>query len=258
MTPDENVAIDLDESRKRLAEGEFAFVDGGCGSGGSIAYCERIFQKGRGIGFDSSAEKVARAVAAGHTACQADLGAIDLPSRSVYFVSLLDFLEHLPDLDTTRSILSNMARVARDFVFIRHPSFEEVDYLEGLGLKLDWTDWHGHSNMMKLADFDRLARELDLPAPTILGQKPIADSTHASIVPLAAPRDTVGYDAERHGAKDEIRFDRTIYSQYDIFVRVNPDLTAAQWSRITSHVMNPRHVTTMLSPGGVPSISREG
>lgn len=249
MTNDLGAELSLEEARTRLAAGEFAFVDGGCSAGGSLAYCEQLFRKGRGLGFDSSARKIGLACAAGHVVCQADLATIELPERSVYFVSLLDFLEHLPDLDRTRAILSNLSRVARDFLFIRHPSFEDIDYLAGLGLKLDWTDWHGHTNMLKLAEIERLVRELGFPAPTVIPQKPILEASHPSVVPLCAPRDTVGYDPARHAPKPALRFDRELHAQYDIFIRIGRELSDAAWHRITSHVIPPRTRMTATTGG---------
>ncbi len=249
--------ISLDEARTRLAAGEFAFLDGGCGAGGSLAYCERLFRKGRGLGIDASARKIALAVAAGQIVCQADLATVQLPARSVMFVSLLDFLEHLPDVERTREILANLAGVARDFVFIRHPNFDDIEYLAGLGLKLDWTDWHGHTNMLKIAELDRLIRELGFPAPTVIPQKPILDASHPSVVPLSAPHDTVRYDPSKHDPKPAIRFDRPIYSQFDLFVRVGRDLGDAAWGRITSHVIPPR-VTLAPEPDPAAEPGRRG
>lgn len=251
LTEEEEKAVD--EARSRLAQGEFAFIDGGCGIGGSLAFCEKTFGRSPGIGFDSSPAKVERAVAAGHCVYRADLASIDLPPRSVSFVSFLDVLEHLPNVTVTRSILENMGCVARDFLFIRHPSFEDIAYLEERGLKLDWTDWHGHPNMMTLADFDALFRELGWSAPTVFGQKPIEDSRHPSIVPLDAPTDTVGYDPAIHSKKPGIRFDRVVYSQFDIFVRLNPDLSRRDWKNLTERVVSRRNGTEALAALGAGS-----
>ncbi|MBY0400845.1 class I SAM-dependent methyltransferase [Myxococcota bacterium] len=236
----------LEQACHRLRAGEFAFLDAGCSAGGSIAFCEQVFKKAPGIGIDASEAKVAKARAAGHAAFQADLASVDLPPGCVHFVSLLDFLEHLPDLVVTRTILGNMAKVARDFLYIRHPSFEDVAYLASHGLKLDWTDWHGHRNMMKVSDFDRLAHELGLPAPTIIAQKPISDSSHRSIVPIDAPRDTVGYEAA-HGPKPDVRFDRPVYTQFDVFYPIDRRLTESAWFRITACVIGLQ--STMIQRG---------
>ena len=71
-------------------------------------------------------------LAAGHVAIQADLTVISLPPKSVQFVSFLDFLEHLPRIDLARRIVANMETVARDFLFIRHPNFDDTDYLKSM------------------------------------------------------------------------------------------------------------------------------
>ena len=70
----------IESTWPRLVAGEFAFVDGGCGSGGSIAYCEKVFKMGRGLGIDSSAAKIEKARDAGHVAFQADLTRVSLPA----------------------------------------------------------------------------------------------------------------------------------------------------------------------------------
>lgn len=246
MEVSDDAAASLERAGERLRAGAFAFVDAGCSSGGSLAYCERIFGQGRGVGFDASAAKVAAARAAGHEVYQADLATVELPPKSVLFVSLLDFLEHLPDLDATRVMLERLGRVARDFLFIRHPSFEDIDLLRSLGLKLDWTDWHGHRNPLRLRDFETLCRELGWPAPTVLAQKPILDSGHPSVLPLSAPSDTVGYDPAKHAPKPKLRFERPVHSQFDIFIKLNPALTAGAWFRITERVVSPRAGTRRI------------
>lgn len=239
----------IEAARQRLIGREFGFIDGGCGAGGSLAYCERTFNRGRGLGLDASSQKVEQAIAAGHVAYLADLTEVELPKESVSFVSFLDFLEHLPDVATTKQVLAHTLPAARDFLFIRHPNFEETDYLASLDLKLDWTDWHGHRNMMTLAQLRQLLRELDLGTPTILGQKPISDSGHRSIVPLDAPADTVGYDADRHGAKRAVRFERPIYSQFDVFVKLDRGLSEREWDLITGAVVNARNATVRFAAG---------
>lgn len=249
FSPEEEKA--LDEARQKLTAGEFAFVDGGCGIGGSLAYCEKTFDRGRGIGFDLSPNKIAGAREAGHNVYRADMSTIALPEKSVSFVTFLDVLEHLPNVEVTRSILENMARVAKDFIFIRHPSFEDIDYLRDHGLKITWTDWHGHPNMMTLDDFDLVFRDLGWSAPTVYAQKPIADSTHPKIVPFSAPTDSVHYDADAHGPKKEVTFDRPIYSQFDIFVALNRDFCEDDWRAMTLRVIEARNRPKLLDSLGV-------
>ena len=144
------------------------------------------------------------------------------------------FLEHLPDAATAARVLDRLAVAARDFLFIRHPSFDDVAYLAGLGLKFTWTDWSSHPNMMTTGDFRRLFAERGWTDYRILPHMGYTDSDHPSIVPLGAPTDTMAYDEAAHGPKPRVAFDRTVYAKFDIFVRLDPALPDDRWSRIAS------------------------
>ena len=65
----------------------------------------------------------------------------------------------------------------------------------------------------------------------IYPRKAILDSSHPAILPLSAARDTVRYDAERDGPKPEHRFDRRMYSQFDILLRTGASLRRWTWAR---------------------------
>jgi hypothetical protein len=134
----------------------------------------------------------------------------------------MDFLEHLPDEPAAVGVMRELGRAARDFVFIRHPSFEDVDYLARFGLKITWTDWQEHPNMMTLADYERVFAELGWNDYVINLGPPIVDSWHYAVLPIDAPRDAQRYDPEMHGPKPFIEFDRPLYEQFDIFVRLDP------------------------------------
>jgi hypothetical protein len=69
---------------------------------------------------------------------------------------------------------------------------------------------------------------------------------HPSMVPLDAPLDTVGYDASVHGPKEQVRFDRPIYAQFDVFVRLDGALSERDWIRVTNSVISSRNATAQL------------
>lgn len=227
--------------REQLADAlgsrRYAFVDAGCGEGGSTDQMQRRFGRGRGLGLDAQPDAVTAARASGHDALVCDLlqpGAV-LPRGCVAFAGAMDVLEHLPRREDAALVLYKLACAAREFLFIRHPSFEaeDVDYLAGLGLKLNWTDWSCHPNRMSLADFRALFTSSDWRDFVILPHMPYTDSGHPSLLPLGAPEDSLRYDAALHGPKPQVRFDRPVYGKYDIFVRLRP-LAAGQWERIAS------------------------
>jgi hypothetical protein len=217
-----------------LIDGKYAFLDAGCAAGGSIVHCEKRFGRSPGLGLDWYDGDLDRARHSGLAVAQCDLLTVELPPGCVGFTSMLDFLEHLPDQDAARRLIEKFARASRDFLFIRHPSFEDIEYLAGFGLKLGWTDWTGHPNMMRLGDFHRVFAELNLHEYEIFPEFPLLDSSHEAILPLTAPADAQSFDESAHGPKPFVEFDRVVYGKYDIFVRLNASLSDAEWKRITN------------------------
>lgn len=215
-----------------LRNGEFGFIDFGASSGGSVEYCEKTFNRGRGIGIDNSATKIALAKEKGRLVTKGDLRSIHIPEKCVSFCSALDFLEHLPNIAFATNVLHSMVRAARDFVFIRHPSFEDIDYLASMGFKIDWTDWRGHTNMMKISDFDNIFAEAGWDDYVIIPRRRIQDSTHSAIIPLTAPTDTVRYKEETCGAKNCMHFTRECYEQFDIYIKINPTISDKEWEQL--------------------------
>lgn len=225
----------LDEQvRSDLAAGKYAFIDAGCASGGSIRHCELRFGRGPGLGLDWYGGDLEVARRAGFAVAECDLMSEDLPEKSVAFASMMDYLEHLPDEAAAVAMLEKLSRTARDFLFIRHPSFDDMDYLAQFGLKFGWTDWESHTNMMRIDDYRRIFAALGWTDYVIFPDMPIDDSSHIAVVPLSAPRDTYQYDEAALGPKPAVTFDHTLYGKYDIFVRLNPGMSDGDWNRVAS------------------------
>lgn len=219
---------------EELEAGKYAFVDAGCGIGGSIRHCEMRFGWRPGLGLDQAEGDLQVARERGCAVAVCDLLSVELPAACVRFASMMDFLEHLPDADSARQVLEKLARAARDFLFIRHPSFDDVEYLAQYGLKFGWTEWAGHPNRMRVDAFRRLFEEMGWSDYRIQPDLPIRDSSHVGIVPASAPSDAYEYDEAVHGPKPRVEFDRVLYGKYDIFLRLNANLGDAEWQRITS------------------------
>ena len=225
----------MDEEIKHdLAAGKYAFIDGGCADGASLSHCERRFGRRPGLGLDWYGADLEIAKSRGFSVAHCNLLAEELPPRCVGYVAMMDFLEHLPDEASAVRVMRKLAAAATDFAFIRHPGFDDIEYLERLGLKVTWTDWDCHPNMMTIADYRRVFGEIGWNDYVIIPHMPLEDSQHPAIVPTSAPADTQAYDAARHGPKPRVRFDRTIYAKYDIFVQIDPNLDAAIWRSIAS------------------------
>lgn len=223
-----------DRVLRELLAGAYAFLDVGCGSGGSIEHCQDRFRLGRGLGLDWYGADLDVARARGLAVAWCDITRVELPERCVAFASMMDVLEHLADEATASALLARLSSVARSFLFIRHPSFDDAEYLAERGLKLAWTDWTGHPNMMRIDDFRRLFAALGWSDHVIVPHMQIIDSMHPAVVPASAPTDTVEYDEARHGPKPRLSFDRPVYGKYDIFVRIDPGMAQDEWRRVTT------------------------
>jgi hypothetical protein len=215
-----------------LGSGKYTFLDLGSGTGGSLDHCVRRFGLGPGLGVEYDGALVEDARREGFDVVRADVTKIEVPEGSVKFLSAMDFLEHLPDEQTALSVVDRCRHAARDFVFIRHPSFEDMDYLASLGLKLCWTDWAGHPNMMRLSDFLRAFERFGWTDYIIYPRLPILDSSSDQVVALGAPPNVTAYDEALHGPKPFEVFDRPVYTQFDIFVRLNPDMDEEEWEEV--------------------------
>jgi hypothetical protein len=197
----------------------YDFVDFGAGIGGSIEYCQNVFDVDRGLGIDLNPRKVAAARAAGWDVVLGDARAIP-EDASVQFVSMLDFLEHLPTFADVFETLAVARRIASEFIFIRHPSFEDEAYLRSLGLKHYWADWPVHRSHVLLSDFVEMFHELSLPYSYVDFKDPVWSSDHPSIVPLKAPSGQTSYDPAVCGPKPQVEFGKPVYRQLDIIVPV--------------------------------------
>ena len=212
--------------------GRYDFVDLGCSHGGSLEYCEKRFGADRGIGLDIDPGKVEGARAAGHDAVVADVTELDVHDQ-VRFVSMMDFLEHLPSLGTVEAVIEGAARLATDFLFIRHPSFEGEDYLGSIGLRQYWWHWRGHPTHPHVEDYCQIFERLGLGLYTIRYSGEIADSLDPSVLVDDEPIDQGPFDPRAHTARPYVAFSRPLWRLQDIFVALRAfDPRGQEWAAI--------------------------
>jgi SAM-dependent methyltransferase len=210
----------------------YDFVDLGCSHGGSLEYCTKRFRANRGIGLDIDPRKVDEARAAGHEAVVADVTQLEVHDR-VRFVSMMDFLEHLPNLDAVEAVIAGAARIATDFLFIRHPSFEGEDYLGSMGLRQYWWHWRGHPTHPQVADYCRIFERLGLGLYTIRYSGEIGDSLDPSVLVDGEPIDQGPFDPRIHTARPYVAFSRPLWRMQDIFVALRAfDPRGPEWAAI--------------------------
>ena len=200
----------------RVSGAQYDFLDLGCKKGGSIGWCQKKYG-GKGLGVDLNPEWISIAKESGYDAICADVLKLDFPKGSFKYIGMMDFLEHLPDEKDVKKVLKNCKKWAREFFFIHHPSFEDINYLKKLGLKIDWTDGYNHTCPLTIKDFKRIFKELGLTDYKIEQKELIADSSHEHVIPLSAPHDTHKYSKEL-GPKRKIKFDKPVYGRVEIMV----------------------------------------
>jgi hypothetical protein len=210
--------VSPDEIRRALLGTAAEFLDLGAGDGNGLRAMEMISGR-RGLGLDLDAAKVAVARRRGRPVLHGDL--LDLPPElDVGFVTFDNVLEHLRSPDAVETALSIAIGVARDFVYINHPAFDDEDRLRELGFFRYWTDWQGHPCPLTLDDFTTLFEHLGVESWQIRPNRRILDSADAAVLPIGAGRDQHRYDRHRHGAKATVRFEVPIYESYDILVHL--------------------------------------
>lgn len=192
------------------------FVDFGSGVGRSLLDAEKRFGA-RGVGVELRPGKVETARANG---ANVHVGSIlDVPRDiEVDFVTIDNVLEHLPDEQTVEDVLAVAADIARDFIYIRHPCFEDEAYLGALGLKQYWTDWRGHPSHLLLADLVAMLRRLGLGLVEFEFVGESTSSEDSTILPAGAPVDSFEYEEASHGPKPIVAFDRPVHYAIDLLV----------------------------------------
>jgi hypothetical protein len=167
------------------------FLDFGCSQGASLAYGEETFGGRRGLGIDLSPSKVEIAIASGHRAVVGDATQLMVPDRSVDFVLMVHFLEHLPTFKAAQQSIASAIRVAKEFVYIRHPWFDADAELFRLGYKMFWSDWIGHRLHFDSLSFVKALSRLGFEGRwCLMGRSQIRDTRHDAIIPLFAKTDS--------------------------------------------------------------------
>ncbi|AWC20843.1 N-acetylglucosaminyl-diphospho-decaprenol L-rhamnosyltransferase [Aminobacter sp. MSH1] len=197
-----------------LSTNTYDHIDFGCSKGGSLEFARRKLGGARGLGIDLSKSKVDQTRAAGFDACIADATSLSLHPGAVRFVTMLDFLEHLPSVSNARGCISAACAVASEFVYIRQPWFDSDGYLFSQQLKLYWSDWTGHPNAMTSLEFHNIISNIPgVQRWRLFGVKRIDDSNHPAVHSLLSPKDQSVWEASKHPPKPSVKFSQPIFTQ---------------------------------------------
>lgn len=195
----------------------YDFIDLGAGKGGSLRHCARRFNA-RGIGFEREPERVAMARPMGLDVVHADAALLDC-EKAVRFVTMMNFLEDLPDLHAVEDVLARAVRAARKFIFIRHPSFEGEEEARQRGYIIGHWNSPVRTVRIMLADFAAMFERLGIGPVLVNNVEPIRHTSHELIVGL-------------EGEKRSMDIDPPLWRRHDIFVQVDP-IAPRYWEKIT-------------------------
>jgi hypothetical protein len=227
----------LDRSLCASAE----LLDLGAGAGVRLLNEVRRLGVAHPLGIERNPAKVARAQAAGAPVYEADFTHLDPRAFPAVKIVVFDnVLEHLPSLASVDLVFKQACAIASHVVYIRHPSFENEEYLASLGLKQYWTDWPGvHTAHIRLHEFVAMAAGSGVYDFTVRPLKRAYGSDDPTILPASAPpnqrkppraRRAYGlYDETLHGAKPRVEFDRPVYFAFDVFFFLRRDAPAVHY-----------------------------
>lgn len=185
-----------------------------------------------GIGLEIRKEGVARAQADGHPVFRADITTLkpeDFPA--VRYVMIDNVLEHLSSVEEAAEVVRVACSLASRAVYIRHPSFEQMEYLAEIGVKQYWTDWpDAHTCPLQVHELIELAARAGVYRYVVVPVLRAEDSSDPTLIPVGCPPSQKRqpgqkhgiYDAERHGAKPHVRFDRPVYFAFDVVLLTSP------------------------------------
>ncbi|MDQ1435667.1 MAG: hypothetical protein QOF59_2483 [Actinomycetota bacterium] len=236
---------DLDPAACARAE----LLDLGAGTGRLLENEARRLGVGNPFGVDINRSKVAQAQAAGRPVYEADFTTLDPQAfPSVKVVVFDNVLEHLPSLEAVETAFQRACAIASHVVYIRHPSFEAVDYLAGLGLKQYWTDWPGvHTAPVRIPEFVAIAARNGVYDFAVRPLKRAFRSDDPTILPASAPPNQTKrkgrseryglYEESLHGPKPLVEFDRPVYFAFDVFFFLRSDAPEVRYRRDTENVV---------------------
>lgn len=173
------------------------FIDIGSSKGGSVHYCIDSYGP-NGYGIDIDKEKVKQAQADG----------LDVRWQSIHdvrdrakVVTMIHVLEHLDGREQARGMINECLRIG-ERVYISLPFFDaDAPYLYNMNLKLFWSDWTGHTYQPSTLELYNLLRDTGRQFEMEY-YKGIEHAHAEEIVPLSAPKDSLGYKLEM-GPKPE-------------------------------------------------------
>lgn len=204
------------------------FVDFGASSGGSIEQAQNIFG-GRGKGLDIDPAKIEKLQSRGYDGLVADVTDIQFDEGSFNYVTLMNFLEHLPSRELAEKAIDSAVKIASDFVFMLGPNFDHANYLRKHGLRKFFSAWSGHSWEHQISELSEILSKYKSYDILLLESERIYDSYNSFVIPNSTPKNSGTYDPNTHGPKPFIKLtDARVYGWVAFVVVKNKRISAEE------------------------------
>jgi len=205
----------------------YDFVDFGCNEGTSIDYAINRFKAKRGIGIDIDPEAVKKAKESGYEAILGDITKMPKMQKSVKFVTMIHFLEHLEGFSIAEKCINSAVDIAQDFVYIKQPFFDSDSYLFKKGFKNYWADHHLHTFHMTSFDFYRILMALQLQSKitrfVIFSEISTVTSDDPHIHPINSKIDQHQYNSKEHPSKKNNVIFNDVFKELEVFIAIKDE-----------------------------------
>jgi hypothetical protein len=195
----------------------YDFIDFGYGKGGAYGLALKKFKAKKGVSLDLREESKRLATKLGHNCILGDVLTCSFKPKSVGFVTIVHFLEHLNDMKDVRKAIALAAGAAKSFLYIEGPAFECDKLLRRYGLKFNWADWLGHPSPVTANDLVEMFREQKCHSYMLFYLDQVYSSDDAAIHPTTSPGNQREYKRNRHPPKRKIIFNEPIYKYFVIY-----------------------------------------
>ena len=186
---------------------------------------------GRGIGIERRKISVERMRQRGIDAIHGDATKLEA-AKVVRFVSMMNFLEHLPDLKAVEDMIARAATAATDFIYIRHPSFEGEELAPFLGYCQHWWNWRHHRAHIRIVDYCAMFERLGIGPYSIRYFGPVTHTSHPSIISTGLPKNLNATKAAAYPKPSDSVLPQTWWQRQDIFVALRKFDTRG-WAKLT-------------------------
>lgn len=226
------------------------FLDLGCSTGKSCEFVRKATGMRIGVSLDSDAEKVEQCRKINDLSFVFDVSRLPRSRGTVSSSYMIHFLEHLAGPDEALEIIGATLEVTRDFILVRQPFFDHDEALARQGLKTYWSNWTGHRNPMRSADFAGLTDDPLVSRVRVWGIDPIESADNPAILPTSALPDQHAYDVARHGPKADTPITIPCYRETLVVIE-RPGLSDAGNLSLARILSSVQARTTLLSDSTV-------